>query len=202
MEVTVVLTSNGRSDLLERTIKSFNNFNTHPIADFIIIDDSGRPGYGKILTERYPYHIISNLKNIGQVASIDIAYREVRTPYIFHMEEDWEFLKGSFIEHSLWVLDFDPKIMTVWLNRMHELPDELARHYVNGLEFQYKTTNFYGWHGFTFNPGLRRLLDYKQVAPYSQYGNTGLAEKAIGQAYYDLGFRAAILKDEYVRHIG
>lgn len=38
-KVTVCLTSCGRPDLLERTLKSFFEFNTYPIADFLIYED-------------------------------------------------------------------------------------------------------------------------------------------------------------------
>ena len=39
----------------------------------------------------------------------------VDTEYIFHMEEDWEFLKPSFIEDSMKVLEADENILQVWL---------------------------------------------------------------------------------------
>ena len=38
-KVTVVITSCGRLDLLDKTLSSFMEFNTYPIEKFIIIDD-------------------------------------------------------------------------------------------------------------------------------------------------------------------
>jgi len=59
--------------------------------------------------------------------------------------------------------------------------------------------NFQGiWHGFTFNPGLRRLSDYLLVKPYESIG----WETELSIKYKELGYRAAILKDKHVEHIG
>ena len=64
-EVTVVLTSCGRLDLLTRTIESFNKFNTYPITKFLLIDDSGDKKFkeeaNKILSsllKEYDYSLI------------------------------------------------------------------------------------------------------------------------------------------------
>jgi hypothetical protein len=38
-DVTLVLTSCGRQDLLERTLDSFFVYNTYPIREFIVIED-------------------------------------------------------------------------------------------------------------------------------------------------------------------
>ena len=40
-KISVVVTTCGREDLLEKTIKSFNNANSHPIDEFIFINDGG-----------------------------------------------------------------------------------------------------------------------------------------------------------------
>lgn len=174
--VSVVVTSCGRFDLLHRTLRSFYKFNTYPIEELIIIEDS--------------------FDNKGQIVRIDEAYSRVKTPYIFHLEDDWEFTHGGFIEKSLEILK-DPLVMQVWLMKPHDTPTDKG-----GDNYKLVGTNFFGWHGFTLNPGLRRLSDYKLVAPYSQFGNTGLAEQAIGQRYYELGFRGAVLNKTYIKHIG
>ena len=97
-KVTVVLTSCGRLDLLTKTIESFNKFNTYPITKFIFIDDSGdikfKKKANKILTsllKKYDYSLIFNENRQGQIKSVDYAYSMVETPYIFHLEDDWEF---------------------------------------------------------------------------------------------------------------
>jgi hypothetical protein len=76
-------------------------------------------------------------------------------------------------------------------------------------------TNFRNvWHGFTFNPGLRRLADYKRIGSFSNQPVTvhvphrtptkGLQmELKASQFYFKLGFRSVILdKTGFVKHIG
>jgi hypothetical protein len=36
-------------------------------------------------------------KKVGQIKAIDMVYMWVETPYIFHFEDDWEFLAKGFI---------------------------------------------------------------------------------------------------------
>jgi hypothetical protein len=67
------------------------------------------------------------------------------------------------------------------------------------------------WHGFSFNPGLRRLSDYVSIGGYGAHASFGwdvpwLAESAIGKTFRRRDFFAAVLCDDdgsgYVRHIG
>jgi len=210
--ITVVLTSCGRLELLKRTIDSFHKFNTYPIKEFIIVDDSGNHEVHEELKRSYPIEtLILNDKNIGQIASIDKGYEQVKTPYLFHVEDDWEFYRQGFIEKSLAILESDPKILQVWLREhydtnTHPIDPEIYT-LPSGLQYKLMQINaLQAWHGFTWNPGLRRLSDYKLVAPFSAIMEDGdfnaLTECHIGQKYFELGFRAAILMDGYVKHIG
>ncbi len=58
-----------------------------------------------------------------------------------------------------------------------------------------------------FNPSLKRKSDYDLIAPFSKH-TTWNAEKPwkceadIAKVYTELGFRAAILPDRYIKHIG
>lgn len=196
-DITVVVTSNGRPELLNKTLGSFWEFNSYPISDVIVIDDSGDWDKQREIFEICSHTVIFPSQKRGQVICIDDAYSLVKTPWIFHCEDDWFFYKEGFMEESLEILQTNKDIMQVWLTHMHELPVEKWND-----KWGLLSTNFYGWSGFTFNPGLRRKADYLDVAPYSRFGNTGEAEKAIGEEYHRLGFRAAILKDEYCKHIG
>jgi hypothetical protein len=38
---------------------------------------------------------------VGQINAIDQAYAHITTPYIFHSEDDWEYLCSGFVEESL-----------------------------------------------------------------------------------------------------
>jgi hypothetical protein len=200
-DVTVVLTSCNRFDLLQRTLESFHQYNTYPIARFIITEDSGMTPPGDLTG----YDVL--VHRIGQISSIDRAYARVATPYIFHCEDDWEFYRPGFIERSKSILDLDPLILNVWL-RAH---DDTNGHpiEVNDYSSDYRLMALsYNeiWHGFSFNPGLRRLKDYvpySTLAPWNPESSWE-AEAGIGEHYRQRGFRAAILNppEGYVRHSG
>jgi GT2 family glycosyltransferase len=211
-QITLVVTSCGRLNLLQRTLRSFLTFNTYPIAEGIIIEDSGTLDLRASLDIELPFPvtIIQNETNLGQIKSIDVAYSHVKTPYIFHCEDDWEFYKPGFIEASLDILKQDPAVVCVWL-RAH---DDTMSHTIERLphgRYNYMSLNFDRfWHGFTLNPGLRRTSDCMRLHPYSNL--KVLVKKSpmlIGEidlaGYYKmLGYRGAITNDEegYVRHIG
>ena len=210
--ITVVMTSCGRLNLLKRTMDSFLKFNTYPINEFVIIEDSCKLDVINEIKRLYPFtSVVINEKNIGQVASIDKGYSFVKTPYIFHLEDDWEFYREGFIEKSLAILEHDKKIMQVWLRELYDTnthPIEPEIYTLLNIKYRYVQINALGgnWHGFTWNPGLRRLSDYKLVAPFSSIREDGdfnaLTECHIGQKFFELGFRAVILEQGYIKHIG
>lgn len=221
--VTLVVTTCNRNDLLEITLDSFFKYNTYPIEKTIIVDDSGM---GKTLKWNTieqkihgPYEIILNDKNEGQIASIDKAYSRVETDYIFHCEEDWEFNTRGFIEKSFEILNDNEKIFTVWL-RAH---NDTKRHQIElNYKFPLYNNDYYYlmdqyhkkmWCGFTFNPGLRRTKDCMIFHPYDSLkirntkGKKGLDimhESDLSIYYQELGYRGAITsrKEGYVKHIG
>jgi GT2 family glycosyltransferase len=221
--ITLVITTCNRNDLLVKTLQSFFKYNTYPIEETIIIDDSG---IGHILdwSDIKPsivgkFEIIINEKNLGQIASIDKAYSKVKTDYIFHCEEDWEFLCPGFIEKSFEILDTNDKIFTVWLRgyndtKRHRIETENKLPLASG-DYYYLMDQYHKgmWCGFTLNPGLRRTKDCMIFYPYNNLkirntkGKKGLNimhESDLSIYYQELGYRGAITsKDEgYVKHIG
>jgi GT2 family glycosyltransferase len=113
-QVSVVITACGRPDLLRKTIESFLLSNTYPIAQWIITEDSGIPGINKDVQNTYPdFTWIETTGRTGQIASIDRAYALVKTPYVFHLEEDWESYKSGVIEESIQILESNDQISAV-----------------------------------------------------------------------------------------
>jgi len=202
-KITFALTSCGRPDLLEQTMDSFLKMNTYPIEKYIITEDSTIEGINNTLIQKYNYlniEWIINKTRLGQIKSIDNMYSKIDTEYIFHCEEDWLFTNKSFIEKSLVILEKNPKIIQVWLRDQSDTnghPIEAYSDDFDLLELGYKSYNNI-WNGFSFNPGLKRLYDYKLIVSYGNIGH----EPEISIKYNDLGYRAAILKTKYVVHIG
>lgn len=212
-DVTVVLTSCERQDLLEQTLDSFLKFNGYPIREYFITEDSGVPHINDRLKQKYshlPITWIEVPQKRGQLACIDDAYSRVRTPYIFHCEDDWEFYAPYFIEKSKVILENCPGAHQVWLRAEVDRnghPLEADTYTLsNGqltIAFRRLSLNYVNkwgaWHGFSFNPGLRRLCDYQSIGDYARYRN----ESTISEAYKARLLSAVILCGSgHVRHIG
>lgn len=218
-DVTVVLTACNRPDLLEATLDSFVEKNTYPIERFIIIDDGLAPGCNEFVRDKYdlPFVLLYNKAKLAQIRSIDLAYSMVTTPYIFHMEEDWKFLRPDFIQKSKEIMETDKNIVTVWLRSpqdgtlQHKYSDETYST-KSGLQFKKCDVPYPKgiWNGFTLNPSLKRVKDYDRVKPYQelpritppqQSGGNPL-ECDISVAYAQLGYYAVTLLDQHIEHIG
>jgi len=222
--VTLVITSCNRPGLLDKTLQSFLQKNTYPIYETILLDDSGVISCNDSVVEKYKQLNITNLynkQNLGQTESIDKLYSYVQTKYIFHCEEDWEFLQPNFIEKSIKVFNDNPeeKIYTVWL-RPHNstsghpiIKDNLGRgYYEMKRDFSYIDKGIkYTWGGITFNPGLRKTLDCLKFHPYAttcekmeKNGKEYIGEYTINKKYVEQGYYAMILDDPvgHVDHIG
>ncbi len=128
--VSAVITSCGRQDLLERTLdSSFFSFNSYPIGQFIVVED-GAGCANEPLVEKYRRRKILWLatgKSVGQITAIDYAYSLVNSPYIFHMEDDWEFYAPGFIERSLLLLEALPNSLQVWLRAFNDTNHRCGR---------------------------------------------------------------------------
>ena len=210
-QVTAVFTSCGRWNLLEQTLKSFVSTNTYPITECIIIDNStisdAENNIKNIIKDfSFPVNILINETNIGQVASIDKAYSFVKTDYIFHSEDDWLYSGNNYIEQSFDILDSIPLIVNVNIRvrfdgeKGGDAPIESLQQTPRGIKYHlYKLNYLNTWHGFTWNPGLRKIFDYNIIG--RNYKSIG-QEQHVGQVYKDLGYRSACLEQQYAKHIG
>ena len=207
--VTVVITSFNRFDLLERAIKSFNRFNSYPIREIIIIEDSADKEMHEKLTSNYSKtcRLILNEENIGAYASIDNAYSVVTTPWVLHFEDDWEFVRGGFVKQAVEILEHDKMIMQVNLEHDPSVPPLPEVYSINDVKYQILGEDINGyWHGFTCHPSVRSMAGYEKTKPWTQWSTEedflALREMKVGKEYFRLGYKAAILEKSYCYHTG
>lgn len=168
--VSAVVTSCRRFDLLEKTLKSFLEHNDYPLDELIVIEDSDDRGiYGiEPLLEGTRHRIIFNGKNIGQIASIDKAYAEITSDYIFHMEDDWLFTRKGFIARAIAILEQERQAIMVTVRDDADMPRyvrSLRTRRVGAASYKLAFPELHFlWHTFTFNPGLRRMEDYRAIS--------------------------------------
>ena len=212
-DVTVVLTSCGRFDLLEKTLDSFFEHNTYPIRDFILIEDSGKKAVAEAIPSEHrdSIHLIINKPQLGQIMSIDKAYKLIETEYIFHCEDDWLFYRPGFIEDSKKVLEAEPKVLMVWLRSYHH--DLFKKHTLlpgkrklAGRVAYYPIQSVgHGNHCFSFNPALRRRSECPEggYASLLEKGLTPIGvEDVATKKYIAWEYFSVFLENDAVKHTG
>jgi len=219
-EVTLFITSCGRPKLLEITLKSFVKFNTYPIKEVILCEDSGIKNIADFSKNILPYPITFcyNDERIGQMKTIEKYIKFVKTPFVFHLEDDYEFFDYGFIELSHKILSSDSKISQVLLeNEQHDF------HKIDiGNELCYKVmTNDPDNPGvsdgqtccnngdgplnvFSWRPSLKPLNIALLRIPYEEWDDEYTIELEINK----LGYYAVITKNQkdgekgFCKHIG
>jgi len=184
--------------------------NTYPMEEIIIVNDSGDSSIHEQLKKQYPdFTLVLHPENMGLVKSVDLGYAHIKTEYFFHCEDDWCCIKkGNYIEQSLIIMEGNSMIEEVWLADYNRQPIEPKIHHVGRVPYKIVANWKLGdvtWHGFTLACGLKRMSDYKKIGPYADIpweGTIWHREHAIGEKYYELGYRTAILLNEYAVNIG
>ena len=206
-DITLVVTSCGRFDLLKRTLETFDLFNTADIREVFITEDSGDEAVRLAIPEHWRNHcsFLINRPKLGQLASIDLAYELVKTPYVFHCEDDWAFYRPGFVEDSKGVLELRPDILQVWLrNYVYDLQVHSPyihlgpREVIGGVPCYPLRSDKPEWQGFSLNPGLRRIKEYWLCAPYAGFEG----EKGLSKRYAQLNLGAVTLEGDAVLHTG
>jgi hypothetical protein len=210
MNYTLVITSCGRPHLLKQTWAALQATLDQGPRQTIIVDDGDLPRPDWL--PRHNVKWINNGVRRGQIYSIDRAYEEIKTPFIFHCEDDWGFHETGYLRESLDLLERYPDVLQVWLRGIPTPADIRDRFTIYRVEphpvypIHVAKYHWEGWNGgFSFNPGLRRLSDYQRIGSYGRhvgYDPHGCGERALGRLYHDLGFVAAILPKPYTYHIG
>ena len=149
--ITLVVTSCGRFELLRRTLVSFFKFADVMVTKVIIVEDSGLPAsvvigiMQKILSgmnlPKVPFVLVHNKVNLGQLASIDLAYQLIESNLFFHLEDDWEFYRTGFIKQSSKLLELYPWIHCVWL-RSKEDTNGHPMEFIRDLGFHLLRLNY------------------------------------------------------------
>jgi len=203
--VTVILTSCGRFDLLRITLESFFKHNTYDVKEFIIYEDSAMQVPVEFAKD-FPFiKWLCPVESHGQIEALDTLWSLVKTTYAFHMEDDWLFTRPGFIEDSMAVMETNPKILMCWLKGLEDKNNHPIE-WRTGAHGIFKTSpTLWAWH--RFNPALKRKSDYDLIAPFSKHTTFDKhkgwkSEAAISQVYNKLGFTAAMLGHEYIKHIG
>lgn len=200
---TVVITSCRRFDLLVPTLRGLSQHLDGNLQEIVIAEDSGCDEvYDAVKEAGVTARVLLNRPQLGQLASIDRAYSTVRTPYIFHCEDDWDFIRGGFVTPSIELLKAFPKISMVSLRPREELNKRHQKEPLrtwNGIEYiAADPASHPEYFGYSFNPGMRRREDYFRFGPFKDYRG----EREVSYCFKQLGYYMVALQPAAVRHTG
>jgi hypothetical protein len=209
-DVTFFLTSCKRHDLLRICLESFETYNTYPIDRAIIIEDSPQDiSWCRDVLKSIPnVELINTGGRHGQLKNIDRCYAMIDTPYVFHCEDDFKFIRGGFIEGSRAILEAEPNCINVWLHPYdacppeHTLKEKLVVDNVEYYGVVGLTQGEWGL-GFTFQPSLHRISDWSKWTNYdtviNQYASWcnkldgGQVERNLARHFILKGYHSRIL---------
>jgi hypothetical protein len=118
--VTICITSCGRFDLLTQTMDTFRRFNLS--GTILLSEDSGDTAVIQAIAAQYPdVRILSGSTRLGLMGSVDRLYAQVEMPFIFHIEDDWEFDGPVAWEAAIQALEEHPDISNVCLRDFNEI---------------------------------------------------------------------------------
>lgn len=205
-QITMVITTRYRPELLQRTLYSFFKQNTYPITRIIVHHDGAMQPllpYALIRQNWPQIEWLISSPNIGLSASLDKLLALVETEYVFTCEDDWLFEgNANFMANSLALLQHNPNLHQVWIRDSNDHQHPLApRQIISGVSVRHVIPGYQThWNGFSFNPGLRRMADLKRMFPNGlrEYGDEIECAKRSAQFNY----RAVSLAKPACRHIG
>ena len=202
--ITLCITSCGRSDLLARTLDSFMPHHSTYFSKMLVIDDAGSQKVKQWVNNNYPdIDVILNETQLGQMRSIDKMYSNVETEYIFHGEDDWLFEPTDTISDCIKVINAEPNVSVVCVRKISDLQERFQkkciRKTIDGVNYALMPLDIHPeWLSFSFNPGLVRKSLWEQYGPYHEH----VTEERISMVMKKDGLMVAFLDPGACHHIG
>ncbi|MFB6349603.1 glycosyltransferase [Moraxella sp. ZJ142] len=202
-KVTLCLTIGKRPKELAQTLNSL--INQLKFQHIIAINDFGDEATNQVFIEKCPQGQLINLGyNLGHHKAIDYMYQQVKTPYIFHCEDDWLFDSQPDIAKAIQILETHPQISCIGFRKTDDflytpeqrdavkaLGDDLVGYVrVDHLHEQ--------WHGYSFNPHLAKTALWQRHQPFANFKK----ERHISRFLRKQGMHMLFLEQGNCHHIG
>ncbi len=228
--VTLFTTTCKRYDLFRRMVTSvlyyIRDISTH-VYDWIVVDDNSDEEMRCKMREEFPFlHIIyKNESQKGHPKSMNMIFDIVQTPYVFNIEDDWEFFfSDDYITKMLYVLNHsDQKLGQVLVNLnyaedtthyssvkgatsyiINQIPYWVHNHYT-GEELHHQNqklgcSNSLYWPHFSLRVGITRMDVLREIGSFNEKANHFEMEYA--NRYTSSGYKTAFLNGVFCLHIG
>jgi len=208
--ITLTMTTCKRLKLFIKTVDSFLNCceDKHLISRYIVVDDNSSEEDRKVMQSRYPFmeFVFKSPDNKGHAHSMNLLRGMVKTPYVFHLEDDWLFFsKESYMTKCVEIIESDdsygqclinPNFMELPREEMyirggvckqtsrglkylvHEFcPDQTTREEFDKKHGKGPSSNY--WPHFSLRPGLTKRSVFENVGLF----NPGASHFEMDYAY-------------------
>jgi GR25 family glycosyltransferase involved in LPS biosynthesis len=229
-KLTVTMTTCKRYDLFRRTMISVLR-NVKDLKDYIyewiVIDDNSSEEMRQQMTKEFPFitYVYKDINNKGHPRSMNMFLDIVKTPYMFNIEDDWEFFfPDNFVSKMMTILNEDTQLGQVLMN-INYAEDATTYRFVRGSTMKYtsnhlryfvhnhyqgqeldeanrklKFNNCYYWPHFSFRVGITRMSILKELGKYNEQAKHFEMEYAY--KYHAKGYKTGFLDSVYCLHIG
>jgi len=227
--VTLTITTCKRFDLFEKTMNSIINCVDIDQIDFwFCVDDNSSSEDRQKMKELYPFFefYFKDITEKGHPQSMNIIRNYVKTPYLFHLEDDWKFfVKRNYIKDSIDIIESNKLIGQCLFNKNYaEIESDIdikggIYHTTNsGLRYfihEYCKTeedtinwkNKYGnckssfyWPHWSLRPSVSRTYIFKDIGEFNQ--QISHFEMDYAHKYANKGYISAFFEGIYCLHTG
>lgn len=219
-DITLVITSCGRHELLKRSIESMSAW-VHKFGERIIVEDQPTNSATLELLRKQGWKIFINDSNLGQHASIDRAYHQVKTAFIFHSEDDWQFSRQPDFAIAKKIINGDSPLQISNAVSMVQYSNAAYRNWkldssaygkctIGNKEFRYSRLSRRAWHtffkrpsttkwqSFSFNPCLVKTELWHKHGPWYDF----VRERSIATYMMNRGYVIVAEYPTIATHIG
>ena len=227
--VTLTITTCKRFDLFEKTINSLINCVDIDEIDFwFCVDDNSSDEDRQKMKELYPFFefYFKDITEKGHPQSMNIIRKYVKTPYIFHLEDDWKFfVKRNYIKNAIDIIESNKSIGQCLFNKNYaEIESDVdikggIYHTTNsGLRYfiheycrtQEDTINWknkYGnckssfyWPHWSLRPSVSRTYIFNDIGEFNE--QISHFEMDYSHKYANKGYISAFFEGIYCLHTG
>lgn len=201
--ITLCLTIGKRPNELRQTLTSL--LDKVAFTHIIAINDFGDEQTNAVFCDLCPQgELICLGYNMGHHKACDYMYAKIKTPYVFHCEDDWLFDSAPNIEQIIALLDSMPHISAVTLRNIDDMglsPEEMKLvRYVSTsfIDIAYFSDIHKQWYGYSFNPHIARLDTWQSLGSFTKFKKERHISRTLRQQNKDMVF----LAHGNCRHIG
>jgi glycosyltransferase involved in cell wall biosynthesis len=200
--ITLCLTIGRRPELLRQTLTSLLKYGD--FFQIIAVNDFRDEATNQVFRELCPRgDLIVMPDQLGHHKAVDLMYSKVKTPYIFHCEDDWFFDEKPDIDAAIKLLGLGHVSQVCFRKlsdfRLGEL-SEGGIHYreFDGLSYATLEREHPQWHGFSFNPSLIKVDLIGRLGKFSSFKK----ERHVSRWMRSNGYLTTYLQPGACHHIG